>query len=316
MALPIKDEQDRIQTALAALDLAARRIGNPVLVVALVNNSSDRSCARILEIAPRLGITLHLHQITLPLPLANAGNARRLAMEIAAGLVPDGVLMTTDADAVVSPDWLRAGLMSLAGADVVCGAIRPDGATAISAASRRVERIEAKYAAALHEVRFAVDQLCGRQRCRPHYMESGASLALHVRAYDAIGGLPAVACSEDRALVHSAESHGLRLRYCNRMSATVSTRLLGRAQGGMAECLRARRHAADPLADQAMLPPDHIVALWERAQSGQNVLWPDRSAATGRRLRISELEAALPELRYFVARTVRGDVLPGANDAR
>lgn len=316
VALPVKNEQECVQSALVALDRAARRIGNPVLVVTLVNNSSDQTSARIREISPHLGITVHLHQVDLPLVLANAGSARRLAMEIAAELAPEGALMTTDADAVVSSNWFRAALRSLTFADVVCGAIRPDGATATSAASRRIEYIEAQYTTAMHEVRYGIDRLCGRQRRRPHYMESGASLALHVSAYDAIGGLPARACSEDRALVHSAESHGLRLRYCRAMRATVSARLDGRAQGGMADCLRARHHVADPMADQAMLPLDRIAALWQRALSGETVLWPDRSSAFGQHLRISDLEAILPELRSFVALSVRGHMLARRDDAR
>ena len=44
-------------------------------------------------------------------------------MEVGAEIAgPDGVLLTTDADAVVARDWIERSLLALAsGADVECG---------------------------------------------------------------------------------------------------------------------------------------------------------------------------------------------------
>ena len=60
----------------------------------------------------------------------------------------------------------------------------------------------------------------------------------------------------------------------------------------------------DPLADQAMLAPE-VLAVWQRARTGMLTVYPDRSLSVGRRLRASDLEAALPRLRAFVETTVR-----------
>ena len=45
--------------------------------------------------------------------------------------------------------------------------------------------------------------------------------------------------------------------------------------------------------------------LWQRARTGLLTVYPDRSLPVGRRLRASDLEAALPRLRAFVDTTVR-----------
>ena len=60
----------------------------------------------------------------------------------------------------------------------------------------------------------------------------------------------------------------------------------------------------DPLADQAMLAPE-VLAVWQRARTGMLTVYPDRSLPVGRRLRASDLEAALPRLRAFVETMVR-----------
>ena len=49
-------------------------------------------------------------------------------MEYAAELAGrDGILLTTDADTVVAPDWIERNLQALAaGADLVCGRVAVD----------------------------------------------------------------------------------------------------------------------------------------------------------------------------------------------
>lgn len=316
VAIPVKDEESRIQAALLAIDRAAREVALPVSIVVLVNNSSDGTIARIGSIACTLSIGLHVQEVTLPPPLANAGGARRLAMEMAADRAPRGVLMTTDADAVVAPQWFQAGLHGLATSELVCGAIEVEELPA-EAAGSRIARIEREYGCIMHEIRFAADLLSGRQDglSRPHYMESGATLAMRASTYDAIGGLPPVGFGEDRALVHRVEVQGLRVRYCPAMRAAVSGRLDGRAVGGMAACLRARSLSSDPVADQSMLARPHIESLWKATREGQRVLWPDRSVSHGPAQRASDLERVLPGLEVFLAEEVRPFMRSGLTDA-
>ena len=318
IAIPARDEALRIASLLRALTLAASRCHLPVAAVVLANNCTDRTAcvARALS-CPLLPV--EVHETAFPDGRASAGRARRAVMELAAR---DGaLLLTTDGDAVPRPGWIAAALREVAGgADLVCGTIsaRVDRVLA-TASGARIARVEGVYGALVHEIRHCLDRMAGRQPVggpRPHYMESGASLAIRADAWRLIGGLPAVDSSEDRALVHRAERHGLTVRYADDMRARVSARLHGRAQGGMAECLRRRMCEGDPLADQAMLPLEMLRHLWARAMAGHRDRYPDRGRIWGLRLRASDLERDLPELERFVAVTVRPDFARWTQGAR
>ena len=69
-----------------------------------------------------------MHQVALDADHANAGWARRLAMEGAAQLAaPDGVILTTDADTLVHCDWVEANLREIAaGHDAIAGYVMAD----------------------------------------------------------------------------------------------------------------------------------------------------------------------------------------------
>lgn len=294
VAVPVRDEEARLPALLTALAKAARRSALPVTALIFANNCLDRSAAFARGFAdPFLSLEVHEAALTD----ASAGRARKLAMELA---MRDGaLLMTTDGDAIPDADWIAAALRSVnSGADLVCGTIDSDCRHVLATPSgRRITEVEARYAGLQHELRHAIDRLAGRQgAARPHYVESGASMAIRADVLRMIGGLPDIPSSEDRALVHRAEDFGLTVRYDGAMLAHVSGRLQGRAAGGMAETLRERMVHPDPLADQAMLPVSLLQGLWRRAVSGLASPFPCRASAWGQRLRASDLERMLPEL--------------------
>lgn len=307
IAIPARNEANRIWLLLDALSAAAGRCHLPVTALVLANNCRDRTAA-VADACSSPSMPVTVYETFFPDGFASAGRARRTAMELAAR---DGaLLMTTDADAVPHPAWIAAALRETdAGADLVCGTIaaRVDHVLA-TASGARITRAESAYGALVHEIRHCMDRMAGRQSVagpRPHYMESGASLAIRADAYRVIGGLPAVDSSEDRALAHRAERNGLTVRYVDDMRMQVSARLHGRARGGMAECLRLRMCDGDPTADQAMLPLAMLRHLWRRAMDGHADAYPDRGRTWGAGLRASDLERDLPELERFVAGTVR-----------
>lgn len=307
IAIPVRNEAARLGPLLASLGEAALRSDLPVKATILANDCRDASAEIARAFAhPRLEVDVV--EVAYGDGRPSAGRSRRHAMDLAAS--PGGLLITTDGDAILDPDWISAALRACrAGADVVCGAIeaRYDHVLA-SASGARITRAEAAYCALVHEIRHAIDQVAGRQPvggALPHYTESGAALAIRAECYLAAGGLPALFSSEDRALVHLAERHGLRIVYAPGMRARVSARLRGRAVGGMADCLRSRMSDADPLADQAMLSPDVLRALWQGALRGDVRPYPDRSEPFGPRLRASDLERNLIPLRSFVEQTLR-----------
>lgn len=121
VGLPAKDEEDRIGVCLEALDnQLAKRADHVVL---LAKNCADRTADIARRLRPRLGFELHVVEVQLPPAMANAGHARHLALEAAADLAGDaGILLTSDADGRVDPDWIGANLAAIgAGADAVAG---------------------------------------------------------------------------------------------------------------------------------------------------------------------------------------------------
>src|ERR1700679_4230559 len=96
VAIPVRDEAERIGPCILAL---ARQTRKPDAVVLLLNNCSDGTETIARELAPSLPYELHIICHTFPPAIANAGQARRLAMQHAADLAGrEGVLLTTDAD--------------------------------------------------------------------------------------------------------------------------------------------------------------------------------------------------------------------------
>jgi hypothetical protein len=109
-------------------------------------------------------------------------------------------------------------------------------------------RIEAHYESLLTELFSHLDP-------RPHdpwprhASEPGASLAVTLQAYRAIGGLPCIAFGEDGALVAALERGGMRVRHDPVVRVVTSGRIVGRAQGGVADAIRIRCYFPDALCD-------------------------------------------------------------------
>lgn len=307
IAIPIKDEASRLPRLLNSLVLSAQGCDVPVTATILVNNSSDRS-AEIARSYENTAINAQIREVTFSARRASAGHARAAAMRFASS--KGGLIMTTDGDASVHPRWIASAVQEARnGADVVCGRISSRIPIPLRRGARaRITVLESGYTALMHELRFYLEQMAGlldpRAR-QPHYVESGATIAIRSDAFRRIGGCPLVRHSEDRALVAAARRHDLRISYSDRMRVRVSGRLMGRAEGGMAECLRERMASPDPLADQAILNPDLLLSLWTLGRRGMPVIWPDRSQVHGSRLRASDLEVALPQLTDLMEQIVR-----------
>lgn len=225
--------------------------------VLCLNNCRDGTAAAVRSHAGRLPFPLHMIEVTLPEACAFAGQARRIAMEYAAGLANrDGVLLTTDADARVGPDWVATNLVAIeAGADAVAGrvVIEPEGAERIPAHLHAIDARECTYAALLDEIYALLDPDPADPLPR-HDEESGASTAVTVAAYCGVGGMPAVALGEDRAFFDALRRADLRIRHEPELSVIVSARIEGRARGGMADTMRRRIERPDPFLDARLEP--------------------------------------------------------------
>lgn len=254
VAVPARDEAERIEPCLRAISGQHDR---PDAVVLLLNNCADDTEAVARALAPRLRYRLDIVSRDLPPPLANAGNARRLAMDLAAGIAgPSGVLLTTDADTIVPPDWIRRNLAAIGrGADVVCGRIvvDPKEAALIPPHLHADDALECQLIGLLDTIAWMVDPEPHDPPPR-HTEASGASLAVTTAAYHRVGGIPAIPSGEDRLFVASLWRMDARVRHDPDIKVMVSGRIVGRAEGGMADAIRRRIVRQDEFTDDQVEP--------------------------------------------------------------
>ncbi|MEE7456110.1 glycosyl transferase [Methylorubrum populi] len=268
VCIPARNEAERLPRLLRGL--AAQEgfsAAAPLRVVVVANNCSDGTAesVRALQASGRVGgLALRLIEITLTGAEAHVGTARRRALDAGAAWLeaeghPDGVLLTTDADARLASGWVAANLRALQGAEIVGGRLVIDdegaGDPVLAAFHARVER----YWSGVRALEDALDPPPHDPAPR-HGDHTGGSLALRASLYRAVGGLPALPRGEDNALVAAVQRAGGRLRHCPAVSVLVSARTAGRAEGGMAtEMLRRARVVR---AGEAYRLP--VAAHWQR----------------------------------------------------
>lgn len=245
VAVPARDEAERLPRLLESLSGQSWCVrGNRLTVVIVLNNCTDGSAEALSGLAPRHPqLDLVVRDVVLPPDQAHVGTARRLALDaaLAAGAGGRVALLTTDADAQPEPNWIDANLAALdQGADVVGGRIIGDPGEEARLGPgfrRRVDR-HLYYAELADRLADLLDPLPHDPLPR-HADHTGASLAVRGEVYAALGGLPAVSFREDVAFVSRARAAGYALRHAPDVRVKVSARLVGRAPGGMADCLKA-----------------------------------------------------------------------------
>ncbi len=255
VAIPVRDEEERIGACLAAL--AGQRGGRLDHLVLLLNNTTDATAARVEAMRMMLPFPITLVQRSYPASDAHAGTARAEAMAIGAELGgPDGILLTTDADGCPMPSWIAANRAALGyGAEVVCGRaeIDPVEAALIPAALHADDAAEVAYATLLDEIHALVDPDPHDPWPR-HTEHSGASIAVTVQAWRRAGGVPPVRSGEDRGFLLALRRVDAAIRHAPEAVVTVSGRVVGRAAGGMAETMARRIRQQDPELDDSLEP--------------------------------------------------------------
>ncbi len=252
VAVPICDEEERLESCVQALLNQMDALGgalpaNFYAVLLLLNNCRDGSGALARGLVARGSRPAAVMQVDLAPSESNAGFARGLALDLA-GLWLDpeerrrGILLTTDADSRVSPQWLAQNVAAIdAGCAAVAGRVtlEPSEEALLPAALLRRGAIEAGYESALQELSALIDPIA-HDPWPNHWGASGASYALTLDAYRSIGGLPPVASGEDHALAEALQRADLKIRHDPGVVVVTSARLRGRAQGGVADTMRSR----------------------------------------------------------------------------
>ena len=256
VAIPTKDEAERLPRCLSALaeqrDLSGRALASGAFgVVIFANNCSDDSAEVARSMAPRLPFpTLVCEASLLPL-FAHAGGARRAAMDLADAWlsergVRNGVILTTDADSRVSPDWIARNSAAIdAGADAVLGRIvLDDEGERLPPALHERGALEDAYETLLTEIASLLDPV--DHNPWPHHATiSGATIALTRETYRRVGGLPCVPLGEDKALIEKLRRYDARIRFCPLIEVTTSGRICWpgarRRRGHVASAQRSAR---------------------------------------------------------------------------
>ncbi|TXN65799.1 glycosyltransferase [Methylobacterium sp. WL6] len=279
VCVPARDEVrclPRLLRSLAAQDgLSA---GTPLRVLIVANNCTDGTVAavRAMEAAGEApALAIRVIEAHLEPAEAHVGTARRMALDAGAAWLdadghPDGILLTTDADARVPRTWLAANLRALEGAEIVGGRLvidpEQESDPALADLHDRIER----YWAAVRRIEDALDAPPHDPAPR-HGDHTGASLALRAALYRSVGGLPALPRGEDNALVARVREAGGRLRHCPEVSVMVSDRAAGRAQGGMATEMVRRAVTARAGLPYRLPAPSHWEAVIARRAALRSV---------------------------------------------
>jgi hypothetical protein len=259
VCVPARNEAEALPRLLHSLGAQDGTEGSRLRVLVLANNCSDDTAGAARRAAEQARLDLRLIEASLSPEVAHVGTARRTALDAGAAWleaegVADGILLSTDADAVAPQNWVIANLRALKGAELVGGRLVIDDSHAppdagLAELHRRIEC----YWAGVRALEAAIDPPPYDPEPR-HGDHVAASLALRAELYRAVGGLPVIPCGEDNALVALVRRHGGRVRHCPAVSIRVSARRDGRVEGGMAtEMLRRSRVAARH--EEYRLPP-------------------------------------------------------------
>ena len=269
VAIPAKNEQDLLPECLMALARQRDVDMRDVTVLVCCNNCTDDTAGAALALARRTPYALVAEAVDLPETMAHAGGARRRAMDLADALCAlGGLILTTDADGKVDDGWIAAYDAAFAlKVDLVAGRVSTEWEQLrkFPAAVLEVGAREWEYQGLCAEL----EALCDPEPHDPwprHNQTCGANLGITKSAYGAIGGLPILRTGEDSALVREVWRRDGRVRHDPGPHVTVSARLIGRAQGGMADALSSR-HGEDYLCDDLLEPAHDLMqrALWRHA---------------------------------------------------
>ncbi len=316
VAIPALNEEGRLEACVQALLSQRDRRGNPlpghaIRLAILANNCTDGTALLARDLAAaamarRGSPAIHVREVVFPREQANAGHARRAALDWADELAadePDALLLTTDADSRVHPDWIANTWDEIArGADVIAGTVEFDPSEAVTLVMPEARRLEARYSALQAEIMAALDPE-PHDPWPNHIWAWGASLAVTRQAYRAVGGVPLVPLAEDRALVALLREKDFKVRHSLDVRVDTSCRTLGRAPGGLADLVAAYGAGVDHPCD-AELQPVAVVAERARCRATLRTIFDRRTASIAD---AEQLGVSMSTLEHMLAQRCFGE---------
>lgn len=292
--IPARNEADRIEACLTAL---ANQSPQRVTIVLVINNTTDDTAEVARRCSALHGLDLQIVECVLP---ANqgVGLARKIGCDHALHLMPNlNYLLTTDADCLVAPNWISRNVAQLKSIDAVCGKVKLIAAEAgvLSGMDVTFATHEGTYKQLVQDLYAKHAEGCGDIK-GTHGEAAGASLALCKKSYIAVGGFETLKCGEDRQIIRVLRNSAHKVRHVDDVVVYASCRLLGRADGGMSDALKARISGADYLIDDSLADASWIVA---NVKAGTLGVWPPL-VPPSRRVNVRDLPQNIALLQRFL----------------
>ncbi len=307
--IPARNEAERIEDCLMAL---APQCNERVRVTLVVNNTDDDTAALAQAAAAQQGFDLTLLNLTFP-PGVGVGAARQHGCALALEQMPHlRHILTTDADCRVSPDWVARSIQHLQGFDAVCGRVtlNPVEAVCLAGLDPSFHDLEMAYRDLVLEFYARHAPNCA-ELSGSHGAAPGASLGFTRDAYEAVGGFAPIPCGEDRQIIRALRELGKRVLHSDDIWVEASCRLVGQAEGGMADTLRIRLAGAGYLADDCL---PNAAYLLEQQRQGAMGCWPAQ-VPPSQRVPVRDLPVHIATLAAFL-QSAKGDYMPKPHPSR
>ena len=276
---------------LSQVDVAGTLLDLETLeLILLVNNSTDDSFEVAREFAlahPELA--LHVIEEEFAPCEADIGHVRRALMELACSRLeqvgsPDSLILSTDADTEIAPDWIARNFQEIAhGVQAVGGLIRllPDSFAALPAETQQMRTLDDRYHTLVAWLEHACDPIPHDPWPR-HYHHFGSSFAVNPKAYRAVGGIAPEPVLEDLAFYRRLLKHDLLFRHSPDVIVHTSARLSGRIAVGLSDQLT-RWTKSD--CDAAQAPVQRVADLQGRFVMRKTFrdLWRENSSSSAKR---------------------------------
>ncbi len=232
VAVPARDEQETIGEALASVTAALALAEEHGLVGrSHVEVSAHRCTDRTLDVGLAALAGVASAGVERDETSESVGQVRHAAVRrglARLGSPPESTwVLSTDADTVVEPDWVRNVLREAEAARAVAVVGLAD-----------LDRWRGNEAAADAYAAVIAAKLRDPVGLHQHDHVYGANLAVRADAYLDCGGFPAHLHGEDQVLVDRLVERGHRVARTRNIRVRTSGRLVGRAEHGLAGHLR------------------------------------------------------------------------------
>lgn len=305
IVIPVKDEESYILNTLASFVNQIDIEGNPLSldqfeILVLANNCSDNSVTLIKKFQlenPNLNICLE--EITLSEKKANIGYVRRKLMESAYSRLGEnggGIIMTTDGDTTVAPDWIAQTQLEINnGIDVVGGRILlyPNEIETLDEFTLSHHLKDEKYQLLIAELEGNIINSTFDPVPR-HHQHFNGSFAITTDCYARSGGIPFIEHLEDCAFFDRLQTVDAKIRHSHKVTVQTSARWVGRTEIGLSYQLNVWKNLGNNVENCFVESADSIVQRLTQKRSLMD-LWNLKDQITEPEFQ-NAIKQAIPEI--------------------